>query len=459
MALRLLGSTDRHNIAGVLDLPTYFDLMAPRWNELHRCVSEGSIARVTDLVSTGSIDIDEGGPQGFTPLMIAAKLGHARLAKALLIEGASISILSDGGASALTLSVDNGHVAAARVLLEAGADPETKTAEGYTLLHVAVDRGHSHVTKLLIRAGANVHRRTPHGETALYLAAAGGHVEAVVELVCANADPNLRTGLFTPMEIAAGKGYSRVVLELIQRVGIAGCGGASRGADALTYAAQKHHVDTMAVLTCAGVVDTGAAALTAAIKHSSEKSAWFLLQQWAGGNIAPYLNSANPPVLMSCVISVCSAARNRLGAAPRIARMLVDAGAPPTAPLKMTPRDGGREETYNTTPLHLATDFVLEKKVAETTLSEEQLHALQAVRRLLLQEEAVHAVSWLWPRDVPMQNAGGARKTTSTAKPLMLMVPIVRRWAGKPARRVVLRALFRWVWTIVYYAMWALGLL
>lgn len=50
------------------------------------------------------------------------------------------------------------------------------------------------------------------------------------------------------MEAAAAQGYSRVVLELIQRVGLRRCAGDGSGANALVYAAKGRHVDTMAVL-------------------------------------------------------------------------------------------------------------------------------------------------------------------------------------------------------------------
>lgn len=300
------------------------------------------------------------------------------------------------------------------------------------------------MTRLLIEVGADPNRRTPHGETALYLAASNGHTETVIELLRGNADALLTTGVFTPMEVAAGKGHSETVLELIQRLGMAGCGGASRGVDALNYAGQRQHVDTMAVLTNAGVVDTGAA-LSGTVGHGSERSVLFLLRQQTEETIGSYVNSANPPLLLTCMMSV--AMENMpLAAPPMITRMLIDAGVTPTAPMRVTHPDEGREETFNTTPVHLVTDWILEKKVGESSLSEEQLHALQAIRRLLLQEDAVHAVSWLWPSEAPVQTAQGARKATTTSKPLASMMPIMRRRSGAPARGVLLRALLRWVW-------------
>ena len=104
--------------------------MAPGWSQLHQAAQQGSVRWINTLVSTGWINIDEGGPKGVTPLMLAADRGQARAAKALLNNGADVSLLTDGGLSALTMAVDNGHVAA--VLLEAGASPESKTEREVT---------------------------------------------------------------------------------------------------------------------------------------------------------------------------------------------------------------------------------------------------------------------------------------------------------------------------------------
>lgn len=127
------------------------------------------------------------------------------------------------------------------------------------------------------------------------------------------------------------------------------------------------------------------------------------MQQQAEEHTAPYVNSAKLPAMLDCMFSV-TARKDVLVAAPRIARMLVDAGVAPTAPVNITLPSGGREQKFNTTPLHMATDWIVDKRVMETgpTWSEEQLHALQAIRRRMLQEDAVHGVFWLWPsRDTP----------------------------------------------------------
>ncbi|CAM9111458.1 unnamed protein product [Ectocarpus fasciculatus] len=78
-------------------------------------------------------------------------------------------------------------------------------------------------------------------------------------------------------------------------------------------------------------------------------------------------------------------------------------------------------------------------------LTEEQLNALEAIRRLLPRVEAVHAVSWLWSTDISTAPHSTAQvtdrtKLTSTAgMPSMLMAR--RRGRG---REVPLATLWRY---------------
>lgn len=51
--------------------------------------------------------------------------------------------------------------------------------------------------------------------------------------------------------------------ELIQELGIEGCGGASGGVDPLRLAAEAEQSEMMGILTSAGVVDAGEALLAA----------------------------------------------------------------------------------------------------------------------------------------------------------------------------------------------------
>lgn len=53
-------------------------------NELHVAAAAGSLQGVRRLLSTGSIDIDQGNPDGATPLILAAELGHTQVVKYLI---------------------------------------------------------------------------------------------------------------------------------------------------------------------------------------------------------------------------------------------------------------------------------------------------------------------------------------------------------------------------------------
>lgn len=104
------------------------------------------------------------------------------------------------------------------------------------------------------------------------------HAKANPLLIATNnktARPSVR------LDISAHNGHLEVVCKLIRQLEIEGCGGASGGVDALDMAARRQHVDIMAVLTDAGVVDTGKALRNTA-GRSREASVEFLLQQQQG---------------------------------------------------------------------------------------------------------------------------------------------------------------------------------
>lgn len=85
------------------------------------------------------------------------------------------------------------------------------------------------VIRVLIEAGANVNGREAGGEYRLFSAAGRGHVGALRELLRAKADPLLSVPNsdgeeYLPLGIAAYGGHLEVVREVLQQVGIDGCG-------------------------------------------------------------------------------------------------------------------------------------------------------------------------------------------------------------------------------------------
>lgn len=213
--------------------------------------------------------MDQGDPKGFTPLMIAVREGHARVASILLKRRANVSVSADCGTTALHASAKNGHLAMAVDLIRAGAYLDAEDADGLSPLHLAATAGHSKVVAAMIKAGADLNSRSEDGRTPLFCAAVAGRMGAFKELLRAKANPLLKTHptggtCILLLEATVLRGRSKVVRELIETVGIEGCGGESGGADALEAAAQEGHLGIMAILMDAGVVDTGIALHTAA---------------------------------------------------------------------------------------------------------------------------------------------------------------------------------------------------
>ncbi len=421
---------------------------------MHKAAMMGSHELTETMLRKGTLDMDKGDPQGVTPLMIAAQRGYSRVARILLEKGANVSVKADRDFTALHCCCQGGHVEVVKLLVEAGgSDLEARDRSSCTPLFVAATRGHWQIVRVLIEAGANPNASQSCGSTPLFNAAYSGHLAAVRVLILGNADPRLgkkTSPLETsrPVDVAAQNGHSEVVRELIQRFGIDGCcSPADRGQRALAMAAGRNHVDAMEHLTAAGVVDAAGAALLEAAEYGREASVKYLVQQhqqtargghWPGGYVnIRNRNGATP-------LSLC-VRYTRVSA--RIVRLLLDAGADAASfiDLREPVADGGL--MFTGTPLALATTVQRSERFHHEGVTEEQLNKLEAARRLLMRVEAVHAVSWLWPRDaapVAHHAAGGASTTSSpTGTALKMTLPVLRRRARRP--RLLLAPMFRWV--------------
>lgn len=250
-----------------------------------------------------------------------------------------------------------------------------------------------------------------------------------------------------------------MVSHLVQHLGVEGCGGASCGVDALGQAVEEQHVDVMAILADAGVMDTGTALVTSA-KFGREASVKFLLQQRSGENSGgrAYVNTCDKPYGETPLLF---AVGYRGCCSPRVVRLLVDAGAETTSIVRVRPRRGINVVLWHDTPLAVTSRSIQEKTVYRKVATEDQLNRLEAIHRLLLRVEAVHAVSWLWPGGASSITHAVIRTTTTstTGTPLSRMLLILRRRARSP--RVLLAPLFRrammlwWAVVLLLLYFWA----
>ncbi|CAM9646209.1 unnamed protein product [Ectocarpus sp. 13 AM-2016] len=198
------------------------------------------------------------------------------------------------------------------------------------------------------------------------------------------------------------------------------------GTQALRLAVSGQHLDIMAILTGAGVVGDGTALLEAAgLGH--EASGKFLLRQPYEDNISSsvevaFINAAGAPGGGGYTPLVCDVVSGS-SQAPRVARLLMDAGADAASVFRGRNWDG--ELIFNDTPLAFTTSYIRRKVVAyDEPATEEHLHRLEAIRRLLLRVEAIHAVPWLWPSDSPFIGHDAEKRPSP---PLRLTLPILKR--------------------------------
>lgn len=415
--------------------------------ELHKAANKGSIKDTEQLLSRkGYVAcIDRADPQGWTALMHGTWKGSSSVVGTLLSNGASVAFADDEGCTALILSVQRHHLTITKMLLEAGADTEAKTtsdsSNGSTSLHLAVKSRQPEAIRALIEAGANPNSRSSDGTTPLLLAAYQGCVACIRELLRGKADPTLgittpSVGSFIPLDAAAQNGHLDAVRELLQQVGLEGCGGPTRGESALDFAGRQERLEIMATLTDAGVADRNGLALVGATGCGREASVKFLLQQQEGAT-GRYVNRRNrdgaTPLLSCFPLSSAEACY------PRMVRLLVDAGAHTTSSIVI-------DHEFSAIPLEFVAHY-LQAGFEGIPFTKEQSNRLKTARRVLLQAEGVHAVSWLWLK-APFPTDHAAVKSMQRAEPvssaLTMTLPILRRRAAR--RKILLLApLFRWV--------------
>lgn len=158
-------------------------------NALHHAADRGDTTCTVALLSTGSIDMDQVDPTGFTPLMCAAIKGQTSAIRILLNKGANVLIAQDDGATALYYSAELGHLDVTKMLMNAGSALEATCERGCTPLHIAPVKGNTEVARVLVEAGANLNCRMQGGITPLWAAAYEGHKDIVTMLLCAKANP------------------------------------------------------------------------------------------------------------------------------------------------------------------------------------------------------------------------------------------------------------------------------
>lgn len=142
---------------------------------LHRLARTGDISGVTKALESGD-DPNAVTPDGWTPLLLAAREGHAEVVESLLRAGAHLHVAHPNGRSALHFTCRNGHAEVARRLVAWEMPVDSKTRFGVTPLIEAARGNHPALVEALIELGANPETRDSRGRTAAEWLAVGGDV-------------------------------------------------------------------------------------------------------------------------------------------------------------------------------------------------------------------------------------------------------------------------------------------
>lgn len=120
-------------------------------------VKAGSATSVNALLAKGA-DPNVPGPEGITPLLVAASMGNIEIARALLAKGAAVNAQDKSSWQLAPLMVASfaGHLEMVKFLLDKGADIELKNKDGNPALFFATaGQATDHtVVNLLLERGA-----------------------------------------------------------------------------------------------------------------------------------------------------------------------------------------------------------------------------------------------------------------------------------------------------------------
>ncbi|XP_053549194.1 CARD- and ANK-domain containing inflammasome adapter protein-like [Bombina bombina] len=251
---------------------------------MFKAVKKNLYGIINALIDKGT-DINATNDIQYTPLLLAAELGHSESVYALINKGARLDVRTANLNTALHLAVQAGdvsvtklliqkgininitgpgdqtplHVAAFHnkhklidILIEAGANVNAVTKELVTPLHIASQRGNLDVAQRLIQYKAKVNSKDKQAKTPLHLAANGGE-EAMVDLLLNNkADPNAADKeKKTPLHIATVAGQSEVVENLLKYQARYGAKDMD-GCTPMHYAAIQGNADIVRALLKAG---------------------------------------------------------------------------------------------------------------------------------------------------------------------------------------------------------------
>jgi ankyrin repeat protein len=136
-----------------------------------------------------------------TPLIAAAKNGHADVVQSLISAGADLNKPNKALETPIFKAIKHGNLAIVNMLIKNGADINKADIMGFTPLHEAVlsekspMNNYIKIIQLLLDNGANINAKTNYGTTPLHVVAVSGNKEIVFLLLKNGADINITNNI------------------------------------------------------------------------------------------------------------------------------------------------------------------------------------------------------------------------------------------------------------------------
>jgi ankyrin repeat protein len=193
-------------------------VLPPRGTPLHYAAFCGLYDVVEVLAIDNSQDVNSRSfDHDSTPLHLASKEEHVKVARFLVEHGADAAAKDSNGRTPLHWVSEGGDLELARLLIEHGAEPAAQDWIGRTPLHRASERGDVEFAWLLIEHGADAAAQASDGRTPLHRASERGYVELARLLVEHGADvAALDEDQWTPLHRASFGGHMELVRLLIE---------------------------------------------------------------------------------------------------------------------------------------------------------------------------------------------------------------------------------------------------
>lgn len=130
---------------------------------------------------------------GFTPLMTAAKKGHAAIVEKLAAVGGDVNQTDNQRRHSLVIAIEGGDVETARLLIELGADTLKAAKGGKTqpLIHDIGGPNYAQMLLLLYTTGFDLNAPDSSGQTALHKACDQQDKDKIRALLALGANPNI----------------------------------------------------------------------------------------------------------------------------------------------------------------------------------------------------------------------------------------------------------------------------